>query len=422
MSSKTKVITCGCRFNRFESAEIQALLEGKTHHPVVVVNTCAVTKKSEMKSRNLVRRAVRENPGADVVVAGCWAELDPRSAAEIDGVALVLGNEEKFRAAELLQGSAAEKTYTGAVNIAPGPSAVAAAPMEGRTAAYLKVQNGCGETCSFCVVRLVRGKSRSAAPDALLESARGLMDRGAKEIVLTGINIGQYGKDLPGKPGLASLVERIAAGGRARIRISSINPLDITPQLMDMLSAGKSLCPHLHIPLQSGSGRILRLMERPYSPEEYRRAVEEIVRRAPGVALGCDIMAGFPGETEDDFAQSAAMLEELPFSYAHVFPYSPRPATKASAMEDTVPDGEKRRRVAALKEIAGRKNLAFRQKLVGASEQVLVERKAWDGGILTGKTGTFIQASFSGPATMRGELATVRVERVTADGVWAVPA
>lgn len=420
MSSGTKVVTCGCRFNRFESAEVRALLDGKAPGPVVVINTCAVTKRSETKSRNLVRRAVRENPGAVIVVAGCWAELDPAAVRSLEGVDLVLGNEEKFRAAEFIKDPGPQKILTGAVNSAREMAGTGAAFMEGRTSAYLKMQNGCDETCSYCVVRLVRGKGRSAPPETLLEAARGLIAGGAREIVLTGINVGRYGDGRPGGHNLAALVEQLTALGHARLRISSINPLDVSPALITLLERGGALCRHLHIPLQSGSGRILKMMERPYTTAEYRRVAEEVAQRVPGIAIGCDIMAGFPGETDADFAQSLQMLESLPFSYAHIFSYSPRPGTKAAAMPDSVPEAEKRRRVVALKKAAARKNLIFRHNMAGRDARVLVERYPAGGGKLSGKTDSFVQASFKGPATLAGTLVNVRIERATADGVEGV--
>ncbi len=435
MPHNTKVITCGCRFNRFESAEIRANL-APAGAPVVVINTCAVTRRSEAKSRNAIRRAVRENPGSAIVVAGCWAELDPEAARAIEGVTLVLGNEEKLRGGDYL--NADGTVHTGAVRSASVFLGADAALMEKRTAAYLKIQNGCDETCSFCVVRLVRGKGRSARPEEVLEKARGLIARGAREIVLTGINIGQYGRGLGhvtltginigqygrglGHVTLAALLEALAAIPGPRIRISSINPLDITSELLAVMARHPAICRHLHIPLQSGSDAVLARMERPYTAAIYRERALAAAAALPGLGLGCDVMAGFPGETETDLEASAALLRELPFSYAHVFSYSPRPQTPASRFGGEIPEAIVKERAERLKAIAAMKNRAFRQSLAGGVHEVLVEQKRTPGGRLTGKTGSFAQIEFEGNDTLKGTIIRVKAEGLTQSGLHGVVA
>ncbi|MBI3581143.1 MAG: tRNA (N(6)-L-threonylcarbamoyladenosine(37)-C(2))-methylthiotransferase MtaB [Nitrospinae bacterium] len=412
MVPEKKIITCGCRFNRHESAEMLERL-GETGEDMVVVNTCAVTKKSEAKSRHAVRRAVEENPGALIVAAGCLAELSPDSLRGIKGVGLVLGNEEKFDIRRPVQEPASR---TGGVRRAEKFLELTAGRLENRSAAYLKLQNGCDETCSFCVVRVVRGRSRSARPEFVVKRAGELIRDGTREIVLTGINLGRYGLDLPDKTDLASLIGLLTLTGGARFRLSSVNPTDVTDDLINLMARTPSVCRHLHVPMQSGSDRILNLMERPHSSAQYSEAVEKAARAMPGLAIGCDVMAGFPGETEEDFEQTMRLLDALPLSYAQVFQYSPRPQTKAGAMTDSVPSSVKKERTNALKEVAARKNLAFRRSLVGKKVEILVEA---DGprGLGRGKSDTFVEVEFHGDRPPRGALASVVVERTTDSGV-----
>jgi threonylcarbamoyladenosine tRNA methylthiotransferase MtaB len=420
MSSNTKVITCGCRFNRFESAEIASRLPRGGGRNIVVVNSCAVTQTSEAKSRRAVRRAVRENPSAAIVVAGCLSELDPDAVSSIEGVSLVLGNEEKFNIKNYFDSP--ERVFTGEVRNAKVFSENEVGIMGDRTAAYLKIQNGCDEKCSFCVVRLIRGKSRSASKEFVLRRVDDLIAKGVREIVLTGINIGAYGKEFDEKPFLAELLVEMSRREGARFRLSSINPNEISDEMISVIAGSGNICRHLHLPMQSGSDAILKKMERPYSAAQYMKKIEEISRRIPGIALGCDVMAGFPGETEEDFRLTERMLSQLPFSYAHVFAYSPRKKSSAYAMGDTVPAGLKKERAEKLKTIAARNNLDYRQSLVGATLNVLVELREEGYMVLKGKTDNFVQVEFRGEPGLKGELVDVVITRLTEKGLAGVPA
>jgi len=419
MDGTSKIITCGCRFNRYESAEISKELQSASGRQIVMINSCAVTAKSEAKSRHAVRRAVRENPGASIVVGGCWAELDPSAVRAIEGVHLVLGNEEKFRPADFIGGG--EKVRVGSVNNATEFIETEPYRLADRTSAYLKIQNGCDETCSFCVVRLVRGQSRSARPEFVLKRIEKLVDEGAKEIVFTGINLGQYGQDLSAEPSLAEIL-KTAAGHhrRVRFRLSSVNPNDITDELIGVMADNENICRFLHVPLQSGSDEILRAMRRPYSSAEYRAQIERVSARLPGLGLGCDIMAGFPGETDEDFSSSLRLLKELPFTYAHVFGYSPRKPTDAFRMAGALPSAVKKERVEKLKSVSAEKNLLFRESLIGKTVEILVEHRQGDNGFLRGKTAEFINAEFEGNEKLCGKLVKIRVEQVTNGGVMGV--
>lgn len=416
MEKNVKVITCGCRFNRFESAEIKSRINGDTDKPLVVVNTCAVTQRSEAKSRRAILRAIRENPASSIVVAGCLAEFNPEPLASIEGVALVLGNEEKFSISDHFKSG--EKIKTGGVKIAKEFGENHAEPMEDRTAAYLKIQNGCDDTCSFCVVRIVRGQSRSATPEFIFKRIDEIIAGGAKEIVLTGINIGQYGNDLPNKPTLAFIMGEISKRSEARFRLSSINPNDITDELISLFADRPNICRHMHVPLQSGSDEILKKMRRPYTASEYKDRLQAVAEKLPGLGLGCDVMAGFPGETERDFLLTLQMMAALPFTYAHVFTFSPREKTGANEMDEMVDDKIKQERVEGLKQLAAMKNLAFRKKLIGSEMELLVEiNDSPSGDKLNGKSDTFVEAEFDGTAELKGKIVRVRVTGLTEKGV-----
>ena len=415
MKGKTKVISCGCRFNKFESAQIESRLPKASGKEIVVINSCAVTQSSEAKSRRAVRRAVRENPDASIVVAGCWPELDPEAVKSIEGVALILGNEEKFHVDEHLESP--KNVFTGEVQNAELFKEIETGKMADRTAAYLKIQNGCDETCSFCVVRLVRGKSRSASMEFVLKRVDDLIESGAREIVLTGINIGAYGKDLNGENSLARLLEQLSRRDGARFRMSSINPNEIDSEMISVMAGSQNICRHLHIPMQSGSDAILKKMERPYSAAQYRGKIEEIASQIPGIALGCDLITGFPGETEVDFQRTQEMLTNLPFSYAHVFSYSPREKSSAFTMANDLPAKVKKERAQILKTIAADKNREYRKSLIGKTLKLLVEKREESGTLLKGKSDNFVEVEFHGEPSLKGELVNVAITALTERGL-----
>ncbi|MDH5542250.1 MAG: tRNA (N(6)-L-threonylcarbamoyladenosine(37)-C(2))-methylthiotransferase MtaB [Nitrospinota bacterium] len=415
---KAKIITCGCRFNRYESDEIKERLNPAGERKLVIINSCAVTSKSEAKSRYAVRRAVKENPGAAIVVGGCWAELDPEAVKAIEGVDLVLGNEEKFRVNEFGADKNGEtEVHTGAVKAATDFIESRVGGLTGRTAAYLKIQNGCGEICSFCVVRIARGKSRSATPEFVQRRIDELADGGAREIVLTGINIGEYGNDIPGAPTLASILKRGAKRKDVRFRLSSINPREVTEELIAVISDNENICKHLHIPMQSGSDAVLKRMNRPYTADDYKRKIEMVAAALPDAGIGCDILAGFPGETEEEFSETAEMLASLPFSYAHVFTYSDRPQSTAHGFDGKLAENVKKERMLHLKSIADEKNRLFRERFIGKRLSILVEEKSTKAGHLKGKSDNFISVEIDGGGAVRGSLIEITAESLTETGL-----
>jgi threonylcarbamoyladenosine tRNA methylthiotransferase MtaB len=416
-------VTLGCRLNQVDTQQLQTLLEARGFRPVagpsadvVVVNTCAVTARAELSDRQAIRRARRSNPRARVVVTGCWAQTDPVAIARLGEVDLIVGNADKSRLPELLDGLLATPARTPRIEVGDVARAtlepVAPRPHAGaRARAFVKVQDGCQHRCAFCIVPAARGASRSLAPGMVEDHVRRLVEAGHPEVVLTGVDLGHYGADRRPRTSLAALLERLVqVRGLRWLRLSSLLPSYFTEDLLQVVTTSPVIAPHFHVPLQSGSDRVLRLMRRPYTTALYRRVVERLAAAIPRLGLGADVIAGFPGETEADFAATVELLERGPFSYLHVFPYSARPATAAMALPDRVDSrlvGERARR---LREIGAERARRFRASLVGGLEEVLVlERGDRASGELTGLTGNYVEVAFAGPDGLRGTLARVRV-------------
>ena len=289
---------------------------------VVVVHTCTVTSKSDSQCRQAIRKLVRENPEARVLITGCYARLRPDDLTAIGGIVFIQND-----FSDILQ-------YLDSIKTSPvGPTPERSIEFLGRSRAFVKIQDGCDSNCSYCIVPKARGKSRSQSPEAIIEDIGRFEDAGYREIVLTGVHIGTYGKDLVPETSLAGLLNILLGKfDGLRFRLSSIEPGEIDETLLDLLGSGR-ICPHLHLPLQSASPRILKLMKRPYSPREYKRLVEKILTMSPYTAIGTDVMVGFPSETDADFQQTKTFVDSLPLAYFHVFVYSIRPDTPAATLK-----------------------------------------------------------------------------------------
>lgn len=387
--------TLGCKINQYETDLMRrdVLSSGSTIVPfdaeadVYVINTCSVTAKSDYQCRQAIRSAVRKGQGAKVVVTGCYAETRPDEIKRIPGVDLIISNREKHRIKQyvhsLIPAAGENEWTTDAGRTAAIPGA--------RTRGFLKIQDGCDNRCSYCIVPSARGGSRSAGPADVLQEFELLVQAGCPEIVLSGIHIGVYGLDLTPRTDLTSLLRiLLAQRGRARVRLSSIEPREITDGIIEFLGTG--LCRHLHVPLQSGDDFILRAMGRDYTPAFYRDLLRRIADRVPGIALGADVMVGFPGEGETEFRNTFRLIEESPLTHLHVFSFSPRPGTQAAEMEDQVPETVKKQRNEKLRELGNRKNLAFRKKFSGSELEVVVEGKVDAGrGCLSGLADNYIR-------------------------------
>ena len=435
MSQTVAFTTLGCRLNQVDTLQMQAALEAGGFRAVpsvagadiVVVNTCTVTARAELSDRQAIRRAVRLSPQARVVVTGCWAQTNPAAIAGLDGVDLVVGNTDKARLPTLLEDLLARPRSKSRVEVADVGSArllpVALLPhANGRARAFVKVQDGCQHRCAFCIVPFARGASRSLAPEVVEDQVRQLVAGGHPEIVLTGVDLGNYGADLRPRASLAALLGRLlGVGGLRWLRLSSILPSSFTEDVLDIVTTAPTIAPHFHVPLQSGSDRVLRLMRRPYTSATYRRVVDRLAAAHPRLGLGADVIVGFPGETEADFAATLALVEALPLSYLHVFPYSVRPGTAAARLPERVDGRTIAARARRLRELDAARRRAFREAMVGRVEDVLVlETRDRRSGDLTGLTGNYIEVSFAGPEHLRRGVARVRVTQageVSASGV-----
>jgi threonylcarbamoyladenosine tRNA methylthiotransferase MtaB len=370
------VKTFGCRASQADGAALEAGLAAKGLQAakcpeaadVVVVNTCTVTATADDEVRQTVRRIHRASPEARIVVTGCYAQRAPHELAALEGVSLVVGNSDKARIPDLVGGGL---PYHGQIEVGDifAQRDFLSAPVEdalgGRSRPNLKIQDGCNNRCSFCIIPFVRGRSRSAPADQVVDQVRRLAEK-YREIVLSGINLGRWGRDLDSRTRLVHLVRRLLDETPAeRLRLSSVEPMDFSNDLLDLMASSPRIARHVHAPLQSGSDSVLRRMHRRYRPRHYADRIEQARARMPDCAVGADVMTGFPGETEAEFEESRAFIESLPFTYLHVFTYSERPGTPAAESRDQVPPDVRRHRTHVLRECARRKNLEFRRAMIG---------------------------------------------------------
>ncbi len=396
--NKVALHTLGCKLNFSETSTIGGEFHKSGFHlvdfnegaDIYVFNTCSVTENAEKECRQFVRRALRQNPGAFIVVTGCYAQLRPEEISRIKGVDLVLGSKEKFKLLTYLNPLLAEEKKPSeaglsCIYVSPteelnefGPSHSTDPDIIGRTRAFLKIQDGCDYKCSFCTIPLARGKNRSMNPEEIESDFRKLIDSGYKEIILTGVNVGDYGKSY--KTNLYKLLLKlIAVPGRFRIRISSIEPNLLSDEIIDLTAQSEKLCNHFHIPLQSGSDKILAIMQRRYKTGFYREVINKCAERIPDLGIGVDVIVGFPGETEDDFKMTHDFLVDLPVSYLHVFTYSERPLTKAITLNESVGMFERRKRNNILRMLSEKKKNDFYKRMIGIELDVLLEANNRDG-------------------------------------------
>jgi threonylcarbamoyladenosine tRNA methylthiotransferase MtaB len=386
MNKKIAITTLGCKINQFESAAMTQALEqdGYSLVPfseqadIYVINSCTVTAKTDAESRRLIRRATRLNPDARVVVTGCYAQMAGAELLELPGVNLILGNSEKRDIVSLLRemGDQPRAVVTDISLQKSGESA----PLESfaeHTRAFLQVQNGCDARCAYCIVPFARGASRSVAPEEALDGMVSFAAKGFQEIVLTGIHLGGYGLDLTPATSLLELLQRAEQRVPVkRLRIGSVEPTEVSAELIAFLAGSKMVCPHLHLPLQSGSDGVLTRMNRGYTTDLFRGVVLALAQAVPGICLGTDLIAGFPGETDQEFEETCRFIEEIPLAYLHVFPFSPRPGTPAATMTPQLHSRVIKERAETLRLLSERKKNAYAESFVGRELQVLVQRDA----------------------------------------------
>ncbi|MBF0497798.1 MAG: tRNA (N(6)-L-threonylcarbamoyladenosine(37)-C(2))-methylthiotransferase MtaB [Deltaproteobacteria bacterium] len=385
---RAAVYTLGCKVNQYESAYITQALVGRGYElvpypgpaEVVVVNTCTVTAKAGAQSRQTLRRAASLNPGAVIVATGCHAQTNPEELAAISGVALVAGNAEKPAIADMIAsgrvGPGSGLKMVGAIHQRSGFDHLPITELTGRTRAYLKVQDGCNSFCTFCAVPYARGRSRSLDQSVVLEEFRRLGAAGFREVVLTGIHLGVYGHDLTPQTDLVTLLQAaVAMEPTFRLRLSSLEPTEVTLELLQLMAESDYICPNLHIPLQSGHDDILARMGRPYGAAAFARMLEEVFRYLPRAGVGLDVMVGFPGEDDRAFEATHALISSFPIAYLHVFPFSPRPGTAAAKFGGRVTGQVAADRAERLRQLGLAKRLEFYTRHIGQVVAVLVESK-----------------------------------------------
>ncbi len=450
----------GCRATQADGAALSTDLARRgldaaadsSHADVVILNTCTVTAEADHDARQTIRRIHRQNPQAEILVTGCYAQRSPEQLARLPGVKWVVGNSHKTLIGDVLAPQAADGGERAATNNLvqiqgqiegqtrglPQPAALAyhgeiaaggtlVGPFSAgaslfvdpvveagldRTRPNLKIQDGCSNRCTFCIIPAVRGSSRSAPAERVVAQL-GDLARRYPEVVITGINLGRWGRDLPGRPRLASLLLRaLAETSIRRLRLSSVEPMDWTNDLLDLMAASDRIAQHIHIPLQSGSDAVLRAMRRRYRARHYAGRLERARAAMPWAAIGADVMVGFPGETDDDFEATRSFIERLPFTYLHVFSYSQREGTSAAEMSGQVPKVVQKQRNRVLRELIGEKNLRFRRSLLGRRfSAVTLDRR--EGARTVALTGNYIHVDIDGPPISPGEL--VRVELLDAE-------
>jgi len=411
----------GCRATQADGAALESMLAAKglsasgerAGADLVVLNTCTVTSSADDDVRQTIRRVHRENPGARILVTGCYAQRAPEELAAMPGVEWVVGNSHKTQIAELVTAA----PYHGNILVGDilAQQEFLSAPVEDaagdRTRPNLKIQDGCNNRCSFCIIPFVRGRSRSAPAQQVIDQVRSLAAR-YREVVLSGINLGRWGREPGSRMRLADLLRLLLAGTNVeRLRLSSVEPMDFSDDLLGLMAASPRIAKHVHAPLQSGCDRTLRRMHRKYRPRHYADRVREARALMPDAAIGADVMVGFPGETDAEFEESRAFMEEMPFTYLHVFTYSERPGTPAAESVQHVPMAVRKERNRILRELAARKNRTFRERMVGRTLSAVTLH---DDGIAL--TGNYLKVELAAPREAN-RMVEVKIGGVTAGGL-----
>ena len=425
MSRSFKIITLGCKVNQYESAYLAETLVregwreawGRGSADAVIVNTCVVTQRAAHQSRQALRKAVRENPHGLVAAVGCYPQVFPEVISKIPGVGVIAGNVGKGNVSALLHRAADSGAKLRATPPFTPGMAFETMPIRsyaGRTRAFLKIQDGCQSFCTYCIVPFARGPSRSLPASEVLHGLQVLCEGGYREVVLTGVHLGNYGLDLPGTVNLRRLLRDIGQERfPIRIRLSSLEPNEIRRDLVEMVGAESWLCPHFHIPLQSGDDRILNRMNRAYTRDAFAKLIGDIQEIIPEAAIGVDVMAGFPGEEATAHKNTCSLVSDLPISYLHVFPYSARPGTAAATFADPVDPHTIKQRAAELRTLGQRKRDLFYRSCLNRSLGVLVENWSSEEDLLArGTSENYVPVLFRSSRNREGEIVTVRAAAV----------
>ena len=426
MKKNVGIYTLGCKVNQYESEAIGELLEQKgftvlSACDVYLINTCTVTAESDRKARQFIRRAHSHNPNAYVIVTGCLAQTSPDSIAAIRGVDFVCGNREKLSVVDEIVRlyENGKKRETPAV-CAPSLDGAEFEPMSirrfGRTRAYIKIEDGCENRCTYCIIPSARGAVRSKPQQDIVREVRDLTESGCREVVLTGIETASWGRDIAGAD-LAALLEAVdQIEGIGRVRLGSLDPSLMRPAFVKRIAALRSLAPHFHLSMQSGSDRVLARMKRKYNRTQALAAIERLRAAIPNVQFTTDMIVGFPGETEEDFADTLDFARQARFLMIHVFPYSKRAGTPAADMSDQIPSAIKKQRVAILSALAADIRKELLQDAIAAKKPQEVLFETYENGIATGHTPSFIEVRVPSPCPLHAQTHAVRLEGIMPDG------
>ncbi len=412
------IATLGCKVNQFETADMIEQLKSDGWHLVgfgepadlCIINTCTVTARSDAESRRLIRRARRNNPQARIVVTGCYAQVAPHELELMPEVDLLLGNNEKQSILYHLKQGTHQITDLKSLKES---GTLRLTSFAEHTRAFVQVQTGCEAFCAYCIVPFARGPSRSAEPDAIISTVKRLADRGFQEVVLTGIHLGLYGADLSPPVTLAELVSRLLDSKNRipRLRLGSIEPNELSDMLLSLLSSSPNICPHLHIPLQSGSDSVLRRMGRKYDSSFYRSRIEQAAAFLPEAFIAADVITGFPGETELEFMETCRLIEALPLANLHIFPYSRRAGTRAALMEGHLQSAVIKRRAELLRKIAAAKLDTFQQRFTGRCLPVLGQKYDFENSLMTGLSRNYLEVVYNSATPLLNLESVVQIDK-----------
>jgi threonylcarbamoyladenosine tRNA methylthiotransferase MtaB len=420
--------TFGCKLNQCETAGLVQSFKDKGYRvitdagksDVCVLNTCTVTGRSDAKCRQAIRQVLKTNPKATILVIGCYSQVAADEIKRISGVDYIFGLDDKFHLFDFFPGPG--KRSIPLLQVGPVQNIRTAISQTGdyqaQTRAFLKIQDGCSHRCSYCIVPSARGPSRSVNEKEILIQAQDLVHKGYKEIVLTGVHIGEYGKDVKGISQLPRLLKKLVSiDGLMRLRLSSLDPDNITDDLLNVVSDSERICRHFHVPLQSGSNPILKAMNRRYSVSEYESIIQHIHNRFGDVGLGTDIIVGFPGETETQFQETCQLVERLPFSYLHVFPFSRRKGTPAAYLENQITPRDRMSRARQLRALGEQKKRLFMKQWIGKKVRVLLEGKN-QYGRMGGFSSEYLRVEVSYDENLSNCIKEVRAIKIKDDSVW----
>lgn len=425
---RVALTTLGCKVNQFETETMEGLFKER-HYEIVdfdehadfyIINTCSVTHLGEKKSRQLIRRAMRLNPQAIIAVTGCYSQIAPDQVSEIEGVKVIVGTKERYKIVDLVEQAAREEGVINAITDIMKAKDFEDIPLfqaPGRTRAFLKIQEGCTNFCTYCIIPYARGPLRSRKLASIKKEAEKLVKAGFKEIVLTGIHLGAYGRDLEGNINLVDAVKMVLSIPELkRLRLGSLESIELSPELLELFTADNRFCSHLHLPLQAGQDDILKAMNRHYTVTEYRELINHVFKKVPNVAISTDIIVGFPGETEEMFEQGLNFVKTMNFAKMHVFPYSKRKGTPAASYMNQVDEQQKKERAHRMQLLADEKAQNFHKAFVGKTVEVLFETKHNE--VADGLTGNYIRVYVDADSVHTGEIYRVYLEKIYKDGLW----